>query len=400
MTKSDLRLPTSPKGLIETPESLAEVCTHLRAAGRFGFDTEFIGETSYRPILCLIQVSTDERVELIDPMTLKDLAPFWELLADPAIEKICHAGDQDLAIAWQLGRVASKNVFDCQIGGGFVGFGYPVAYWRLVEECSGVALEKAHTFSAWDRRPLTRSQFTYAVDDVAYLPTIHRMLRDQMAALNHTHWMREACDELCIKASTDSDPRLAFGRIKSAGSLDPVQLSVLRELALLREQISYEHDVPARSMFKDEALLDIAQRMPEELPRLLAIRSVPKEEVATYGGELLAAIKRGKALPAEQRPYLPPPIDDSMEVKRLAEMMYAASQVICLGQSVSPSLVTSQAEILALARRMHAQKDLAKHPLMSGWARECLGEPLTKFARGETKLGLRMTIERMHLDTQ
>src|ERR1035437_1444216 len=121
MTNADLNLPRSPKGLVNTPAALAEVCNHLGAAKVFGFDTEFIGESSYRPVLCLVQVSTDERVELIDPMALEDLGPFWDLLADPAVEKICHAGDQDLAIAWQLGRQKPQNVFDCQIGAGLVG---------------------------------------------------------------------------------------------------------------------------------------------------------------------------------------------------------------------------------------------------------------------------------------
>ena len=91
MTKAALKLPRSPKGLIDTPAALAEVCDHLGAAKVFGFDTEFIRELSYRPVLCLVQVATDERVELIDPLALEDLGPFWDLLADPAVEKICHA---------------------------------------------------------------------------------------------------------------------------------------------------------------------------------------------------------------------------------------------------------------------------------------------------------------------
>jgi ribonuclease D len=398
MDTSTNSLPRSPKNLIDTPAGLAEVCRHLADSRVFGFDTEFIGETSYRPILCLFQVASDERVELIDPLALPDLTPFWDLLADASIEKICHAGDQDLAIAWQMGRQVPKNIFDCQIGAGFVGIGYPVAYWRLVEQISGIELEKAHTYSAWDRRPLSGSQFTYAVDDVLYLPAIWRDLRNRIDALGHTQWMVEACAELCARCAVDPDIQNAFARIKGAATLESRQLAVLRELAILREQMAFEHDVPARVMLKDDAVIDLAVRGPENLPALRAIRSVPKEEAETYADQIFAAVKRGKAVPPDQRPRLGCPTDDSTETKRLAEIMYAASQVICLGQSVSPSLVTSQAEILTLARLVADNADTSAHPLMSGWARECLGQPLVDFVAGKTRLDLSVTPDRMHAD--
>ena len=57
----------SAQVLVATPEDLAACCAHLTAARVLGFDTEFIGEESYHPKLCLIQVVTDERLFLIDP---------------------------------------------------------------------------------------------------------------------------------------------------------------------------------------------------------------------------------------------------------------------------------------------------------------------------------------------
>jgi ribonuclease D len=172
-------------------------------------------------------------------------------------------------------------------------------------------------------------------------------------------------------------------------------LAVLRELAILREQMAFEHDLPARVMMKDEVLMDMATRGPETDAGLLAIKNIAREEVASYGDQMIAAVKRGKAIPPELRPTMQGPIEDSTETKRLAEIMFAASQVICLGQSVSPGLVTSQAEILSLARLVEKNAEDEKHPLMHGWARECLGEPLVKFVRGGMTIDLRVTPERM-----
>jgi ribonuclease D len=82
--------------LIGTQEALGELLTRLRAAGSFAYDSEFIGELTYLPKLCLIQVATTQEITLIDPIAKIDLTPFWELVADPSVEKITHAGQQDV----------------------------------------------------------------------------------------------------------------------------------------------------------------------------------------------------------------------------------------------------------------------------------------------------------------
>jgi ribonuclease D len=398
MTNQNIKLPRCPKELINTPAALAEVCEHLRAAKVFGFDTEFIREASYRPQLCLVQVATDERAELIDPQAFEDFDPFWDLLADPTVEKICHGAGQDLEIAWQLGRQKPQNVFDCQIGAGLVGIGYQEAYWRLVEIVAGLKLDKAFTFSDWSRRPLSQSQIKYALDDVLYLPEIYRVLRGKMESLGRLAWMRDACHMACVKAATDQDPQLIFASIKGASKLSSQQLSVLRELTLLREQMACEHDVPSRTMLRDEALMDLAVAGPQTEAHLSRIRSLPLAKLGSHANQIIQAIKRGKALPPDQRPYLPPPMEDSTETKRLSEIMYASSQVICLGQSVSPKLLTNQADIQGLARLVSQGQDLSGHALMSGWARECLGAPLMDFVHGKTGVALNVTQGRMHAE--
>src|SRR5215207_9504889 len=113
--------------LITTQEGLIELIERLRAAGSFAYDSEFIGELTYLPKLCLVQVATTQEVSLIDPMVGLDLTPFWELIADASVEKVTHAGQQDLEpVIRHLNRPA-QNVFDTQIVSGFVGMAYPVS---------------------------------------------------------------------------------------------------------------------------------------------------------------------------------------------------------------------------------------------------------------------------------
>src|SRR5437660_7873358 len=84
---------------------VAEAAKMARERGRFGIDTEFMSEGRYRALLCLVQIVVDDpgsetgtRIELIDSLTDVDISPLRDLLADPAIEIVLHAGRQDVAI--------------------------------------------------------------------------------------------------------------------------------------------------------------------------------------------------------------------------------------------------------------------------------------------------------------
>src|SRR4051812_11321619 len=106
----------------------AELAQHARAAGRFGIDTEFVSESRYRALLCLVQVVVPldgggQHIELLDPLGEGfDHEPLAELWADPEIEVVLHAGGQDVGILRREWGAAASNVFDTQIAAGFAGF--------------------------------------------------------------------------------------------------------------------------------------------------------------------------------------------------------------------------------------------------------------------------------------
>jgi len=131
---------TSPEPLreletIRTPEALADLCLTLEAAGRFALDTEFVGERTYLPRLCLVQIATTEMIALIDTQAVTNLDPLWNLVCDPAIEVILHAAREDLRLAFfGSGKRLPHNIFDTQVAGGLIGLpSYPLSYARLVE---------------------------------------------------------------------------------------------------------------------------------------------------------------------------------------------------------------------------------------------------------------------------
>src|SRR5688572_17401032 len=112
--------------VVADPQSLAECCAQLAQATHIGFDTEFVGEDTYEPSLCLIQISTSKALYLIDPLSSGPLDEFWGLLLDPARTVVVHAGREETRMARRLGGTTPTNWFDLQIAAGLVGFSYPL----------------------------------------------------------------------------------------------------------------------------------------------------------------------------------------------------------------------------------------------------------------------------------
>ena len=77
---------------ITTDTQLGEFCEELGAFAWIALDTEFVSEHTYRPELCLIQVSTPRRLAMIDAMVVHDVRPFWQAVVDGDHETIVHAG--------------------------------------------------------------------------------------------------------------------------------------------------------------------------------------------------------------------------------------------------------------------------------------------------------------------
>src|SRR5262245_14787833 len=118
--------------LVDSADALEACCTHLARCPTFGFDTEFVGEHSYHPELCLIQVATDTALYLIDPFAFDSLAPFWQLVVDPAHTVVVHAGREEIRLCHLACGKAPAKLVDLQIAAGLVGYPYPLGHGPLI----------------------------------------------------------------------------------------------------------------------------------------------------------------------------------------------------------------------------------------------------------------------------
>ena len=373
--------------LVTSASQLDDLLDHLRSAGRFAYDSEFIGEMTYFPKLCLIQTATAQRVALIDPLADIDLRPFWELIADGSVEKIVHAGQQDIEPVFRhIGKMA-RNVFDTQVAAGLAGLPYPLSLSKLVQELAGARLGKGLTFSHWDQRPLSAMQLRYAADDVRYLPRVRAELGLRLEALGHAGWAAEECESLCDPVLYRFDPDTYYQRVRGATSLQPRNLAVLRELTVWRDAAAREEDVPPRAFLKDEILLDLSRSPVKSVERLDRVRGLPRPVEKAHGQTIIEATLRAMSTPA---PNLPSgrDVEPTPTERFRSDALWGAAQVICTGRSIDPAVVLSRQDCGELYRAMAGGQELGGLRVMKGWRREALGDRLVGLYRGELNVSV------------
>lgn len=288
-------VPENTPRLIDDPREAQEVFDALHEAGQFGYDTEFIGETTFFPKLCVVQVSTGHEVWLLDPISEVDLTPLWEMVADPQVETIIHAGQQDLEPVYRLLGRPAKNVFDTQVAAGFIGLDYPISLVNLVQKVLGADLGHGAKFSQWDRRPLSDLQRHYAANDVRYLPLLRRVLADLLDDASKTAWAQEELSRFESEDLYRFDPQSQKLKGIRMASLSRRQKHVLKALVDWRGKVAVEQDVPTRSLLRDETLGELVQQMPKEPDQFMKVKGIPKLVKQTCATQIAKVIREADA---------------------------------------------------------------------------------------------------------
>src|SRR6516225_3676873 len=284
---------------LATSDEVAAAAAAAREHGRIGIDTEFMSEGRYRALLCLVQIAVDDlgngsvpRISLIDSLNAVDITPLAQLLADPAIEVVLHAGRQDVAILRRAWNTEITNIFDTQLAAGFVGASAQTGYGNLLGTMLGRRVGKTASYTRWDARPLTAEQLSYAAEDVAHLLELADEVQRRLRETGRLSWALEECRRL-EAASDERDPDSAWERLPRVGQLDPRARAVARELAAWRERTASAEDRPVGSVLADPALVELAKRHPSNVGALEQIRGIHPSGIRRRGAAILEAIAAG-----------------------------------------------------------------------------------------------------------
>ena len=391
----------SPLPYVTDQRALESLCHTLRQSPRLALDTEFVGEDTFVPRLELIQVATATTAAVIDFPAVQaggSLDVFWELICDAKIEKIVHAGRQDLDLfAIHAGQIP-KPFFDTQIAAAMVGYGAQVAYANLVQRLHGTKLAKAHTFTNWSARPLSDDQIAYALEDVEFLLSIHTHLQNRLNTLGRSEWVSEEFARLETAIGEKSrEPQERYQRIRGWDTLKPKGAAVLREVAVWREAEARRRNVPRGRVMRDEVLLQLARHPPKSVNDLRGLRGVHSSDVDRHGGQILATITSALALPPSAWPEVPRERKPDPESTGILELLQAVLKARAAEEGIAPTMLATSADLQTLVDAKQSRTTLDV-PILRGWRRQLAGDLLLQVLDGavtitvdRTSGALRMT---------
>lgn len=368
---------------IDTPAGLRDFCQAISGSPWLAVDTEFLRERTYYPEFCLLQVANDRVAACIDPLALADdLEPILDVLYEPAVLKVFHAGRQDLEIFFLLRGALPLPLFDTQLAAPLLGYAEQIGYAGLVAELLGVTLDKAHARTDWSKRPLSPEQLRYAADDVVLLGRLYPMLRQQLESLGRLEWLTEDFAALADPAIYRNAPEIAWQRVSGVYKLNGKMLAVAQALAGWRETIAQRDNLPRGWIFKDDTLLDLARLRPASTEQLGTLRGLGERTMKRFGAELCRLIQDAAARPPDPLQLKPSPPRPTQEQEAVLDALQAVVRLRAAQNRLNPAVVASRKDLEWLL----AEK--TGGALREGWRQHLVGEELDALLAGEGRLTL------------
>jgi ribonuclease D len=343
-----------------------------------GLDTEFISEGHYEPALCLVQLSTEKDIWILDPLALPALDEFWSVLLTDDRELVTVAARQEILFCAKGAGRPPNRVFDLQLAAGLVGYSYPLSHTNLVLRILGQKVHGGESFTDWRRRPLTSLQLKYAADDVRYLIEMRKRMVARAEKMNRLEWIHDECRRLTHDVLEEQEK----WRISGSARLSRRQLAVLHEVWRWRDHIAQQMNSPAARVLSDSMLVEVARRSPVSVEDLFAIRGLDRRLLRGAEQEIVKAVKAAQAIPEQELPS-DERRDDPPQVAVLAKLLSVAAKGLAAEHEVDPALLATTADLQALVRWYLVQDGADKPSLLRGWRADIIATPLLGFLQGD-----------------
>ncbi len=369
---------TATPTLLANDDTFRALLERAFSVGEISLDCEFHTERRYRPTLYLVQLNVAGELVAVDPRRV-DLRPLREVLESSSVQKIFHAGREDLRLLVAATDATDVNeALDTQVAAAFLGHGPSVGYAKLVKDVLDVDLDKSNQYTDWSGQ-LTADQIEYALNDVRHLPELGTLLRAELAERGRLDWALQACRAATVRALANPDPRRLYRRISGAAKLNSVELGILRELAIWRDEIASAENSPPESIASDAALKQLACRPPSKDAGLRGMRGVGAGASRRYWAAFEEAVARGRA---EPEPVLT--FGTDARVEAIVALLGAVRRVASIDHDIAGEMLASTAELRSLVEWHLAGKPASEETpeLLVDWRNALIGKLLAETLEG------------------
>jgi ribonuclease D len=328
----------------------------------------------------------EDEITIVDALKLPDLQELAAALASVTI--VGHALGSDLKIFADRYEQLPATAFDTQLAAAFCGYGPSISLADLVRDITNVRLRKSQTVSDWSLRPFSLQQLEYLVDDVRYLFPLYERLTERLIEGGRLAWYEDEARDLVDLARYRPDPERIYLKIPGASRMNRRDLGILRELAILRERLARERDLPVRYILADDVMAGIVALRPSAIEDLAQLRRFDAGARKSLGDRVVAAVGTALALDEDELPRR------SVRPSGPDRDALAAALAVLVGgiaerNQLPASLLLSRATIERIAREFPETYKAMEELLGAGtWRADLLARPLTDLLHGRTVIGV------------
>ena len=373
--------------LIVEQDDFEEFCSHIREAGIVAFDTEFVSEHTYHPQLCLLQFATAERVAAVDPLEVRDLAAWWELMVDDQTTVVAHGGQAEVRFCLHYAGRAPRKFIDVQLAEGLRSRSYPLAYATLINRVLDKRVHGKETRTNWHHRPLSKAQIQYALEDVKFVLPVWEKQKASLTRLGRLDWAYAEFGRMVDDIAAEH-VREAWHRLPKLHKLSPREMAVVRELSLWREAEAAKRNRPPRRILRDDLILELARRQPASDEELFATRDMNRGDARKIADPILDSVKRALAIPEADLPQPRRPAGSEVDSDEhvVGQLLGIALLNQCAALNVAKALVGTSSDLRDLVR-WHQRGGKGTPPsILQGWRATVCGELLRDVINGKIAL--------------
>ncbi len=363
---------------IDQDSQLQDFITENQHIEWMAFDTEFVGEKRFYPLLCLVQVVTEHGSYIIDPLKLKSIKSFLQLIEDERIVKITHAGDNDYRLLNNLFGTLPKNLFDTQVAAAFITTTYPISFQKLADKELHVKIPKGFTVTDWELRPLNPKHLHYAINDVIYLYPLWKIMSEKLASENRLSWLKDELSKFEKAEYYEVNPLKEALQSNMLPNLSPREQVFLVRLLAWRRSEAEKRNISKEMMLPSKSIGMIVKNIKEGKAALKHNRMI-SDKVMERNWDTFNELYQTKHS-EEEKEILEkiPRVEEESPMQVLSfDFLHLLIRHRCLSQNIAHSLVLPKSSL----RDIVENEDFINGIFNKGWRKELLGDTILTWIR-------------------
>lgn len=376
------------QSLIVTQSEFEDLCKEIVETGIVAFDTEFVSEYSYRPELCLLQFSFNNKNLAVDPQKVEDLSSWWDIMLDEETTVVVHGGQAEIRFCIAATGKLPNNLVDIQLAEGIRSPSYPMGYSALIDRVLGIKAKGKETRTDWRRRPLSDNQIFYALEDVDHILDVWNIQKSSLEELGRLDWATAEFKRLGDDVFEEFY-REPWVRLSGIHRLRGKKLAIAVELSKWRQDIAESSNRPLRKILRDDLIIEIANRNPKTAKDFESSREFTRNDYRKMIPDLLKVVKHAVELSADDIPTISSKknVDKKKDEFVLGQLLGLALSNRCAEMNISKQIVGTSADLRDFVQWHVEMKRKGPRPGMAqGWRALVCGNILGDLLDGRISL--------------